>query len=258
MVMRQRWLPTLGWVFGSIPATALAGWTALLVVGASAGVAVLGAVQGILQATRCGPGGAGWLSGPGMDLGVGVVLAWALVQGGYGWYLRRCRRISRSLGLAVVELLPEAPALMVGLCRRQGVRATLRPLAFSVHVDTAWRSASTSPAAARAEFGRLYRWDYDRILADLRGQPVLLASSTFNRHDSAGALRAIAEGWGVQRPGPLLPAQPPCNSQARRGRDQLRMFGAVLSTRRVDRPAAWRCRLFDCLRAPGTPATLHR
>ncbi len=248
-ILRARWLAGLGWVFGSVPATALVGWTAFWVVCAAA--AAGGALLGLLRATGCGRGAADWPTGPGMGLGLAVVLAWAAVQAGYGCYRHRCRRLSRSLGLEVAYLVPECPALVAGLYRRKGVGARVRPLAFTIHVNTSWRApAGTSADEARRVFGDMYRADYDRILRELRGAPVLLASSTFNRHDSRLAVQAVDQGWAWQAAGPLLPAQPRLNGPKKRAKEQVRMFGAVVSRRRVDNPAAWRTRLFDCAAAP--------
>lgn len=253
-ILRARWLAGLGWVFGSVPATALAGWTACVVVGAAAAAVIAGTALGLLQAAGCVPGRTvGWFTGPGTDLGLAVVLAWAAVQAGYRWYLLRCRRLSTALGLQVVELMPECPALVAALYRRKGLPAEVRPRAFTIHVNTSWRAPDgMPPQQARQVFGELYTADYDRVLGELGGTPVLLASSTFNRHDSGMALQAMAEGWGWQAAGPLLPAQPRLNGPGKREREQVRMFGAVVSTRRVSSPGQWRARLFDCQHAAGT------
>lgn len=183
-------------------------------------------------------------------LALGYVAAWLVVAVGHQRRFSRCRRRSRSAGLQVVVLVPESPALMAWLYRRRGIAAAVRPLAYSIHVDPAWRApGGLGPLAAAREFGRRYRQDYDRILAGLQGLPVLVGSSTFNRHDSAWALRAAEGGWCQAMQGPLFPGAPARNGPRARARQQGRMFGGVASRRRVDRPQAWRTRMFDCFSA---------
>ena len=250
-ILAARWRHGLGWVFGSVPATAGVGWTAFAICGSAALLSTAGAVLQMIHPAPCTPGLTGWVGDAGMEWAVPVWGAWAVGQVGYYVYRWWCRRLSRGLGLKVAYLMPEAPSLVARLYRRKGIPATARQIAFTIHVNTGWRAPKGMPPdQARALFGELYRADYDRVLAALRGTPALVASSTFNRHDSPAAVRAMDEGWAWQAPGPLLPAQPRLNGPVTRARDQRCMFGAVLSDRRVDHADAWRSRLFDCAAAP--------
>ena len=182
-----------------------------------------------------------------------ALAAWWLLGVGHAAYLRLCRAVSRRIGLGVAVLVPEPVALTRWLHRRRGLPAPGARWAFSVHVDPTWPAPrGLSPEAAARRFGEAYRADYDRILGRLAGLDALVASSTFNRHDSLWTERALREGWGWQVAGPLFAVQPLGHRPAVRCRAQRRMFGGVVTGRRVDRREAWRTRLFACAgAAPG-------
>jgi hypothetical protein len=231
----------LAWVFGSYPAALMLEPTPLILLAASTvGAALLAA------------GPPCW-HGFGLAAS-GYITLWLLVAVGHGLAFGSCRRRSRLKGLSVVVMVAESPWLAEQVLRRRGIRAPRRLHVYALHVDPGWRPSNTSsPDAAAREFGRLYRRDYDRVLASLCGLPALVVSSTFNRHESTWTARASAEGWGRSWPGPLFRGAPRRHGPRARARQQLRMFGAVVSGRRVDRPDAWRTRLFDCM--AGHPAS---
>lgn len=225
------------------------------------GTAVLG------LAALCSLGGAarsvGLVPGPASPwiavTGLGLVIAgiFAAIELEYQRNLARCRTVSRErFHLSTIILVPENPRLATILHRRRGFRVPRVPrLAYSIHVDVTWpRPEGISPADAAKLWSALYRADYDQILTGMRGMDVLLGSSTFNRHESPETRRALREGWRQDAPGPLLPAQPATQAPWQRATTQCRMFGAVVSRRRVDAPQQWRTRMFLCLLAPRTPS----
>lgn len=178
--------------------------------------------------------------------GVLALAAAGMVATGHAAFFKLCRRRCRGWGLRVCVLVPESPALARRLHRRVGLELPVCAEAYSVHVDGAWRAPRVlEPGARRALFGQLYRADYDQVLSAQAGRGAVLCSSTFNRHESALTLRAAAQGSRRDALGPLLARQPARHSPGARRRQQRRMFGAVLTERRVDRPDAWRVRVFD-------------
>ena len=241
-----------GWL-GTYPAEMAIGALPWLIGAAAAGVALAFAclaVQGL--SGRIGAGsvslvGAGALLALAAALGFLVVAAHGVL---HQLFLGACRRRARAGGLAVLLLVPESPALARYLHGLRGLSVPRRAEAYSVHVDPAWRAPREVPAAERrALFGRLYAADYDRVLSALAGRDALVCSSTFNRHESPVTARAAEERWRVDGMGPLFPWQPRRHGPRARAREQRRMFGAVLTGRRVDRPGAWRVRVFDSARA---------
>lgn len=183
--------------------------------------------------------------------------AWLALLAGHAWVFAACRRKSRTAGLRVLVVVPESACFATWLCRRRGLAVPGRRDALAVHVDDAWRPpVGLTPEQSAREFGCQYRADYDRLLADLAGKPVLVLSSTFNRHESDWTRRAAAETWCQQSAGPLLAAAPSRHGPRRRVADQRRMFGGVVNEHRVDRPSEWRTRVFDCLGADGWTGAL--
>jgi hypothetical protein len=193
-----------------------------------------------------------WFRSPYRPFGVMDVLyaaVWIAVSVGSTVRFRRCRQRSRLAGLKVLVVVPESPRLLAWLCRRHAINLPRRRVVCTVHVDPEWRPTGPSPpTSAAAEFSLLYRKDYDTVLQALRGRPVLICSSTFNRHESQWTARAEADGAVATHRGPLFTAAPWRNGPRPRERQQRRMFGERISRRRVDHPLAWRTRIFDCLR----------
>lgn len=180
-------------------------------------------------------------------VGIAYLALWLAVAVGHDRCFAACRRRSRLAGLTVLVVVPESPRLAVRLFRRRGIEVAMPALACSVHVDPCWRPAGAlTPSAAAEAFGQRYRGDYDHLLLSLRGAPVLIGSSTFNRHESRWTEAAIAAGWGWQRSGPLFAGAARRNGPRTRATQQRRMFGGLVSSRRADRPEAWRTRVFDC------------
>jgi len=179
-------------------------------------------------------------------LSLTYITLWLTVAAGHTVCLSACRRACRTAGLEVVVIVPESPALARWVHRRRGICLPNRSGICSVHVDASLRPSSLAPEQSAAAFARKYRDDYDRLLAGSQGRSLVLASCTFNRHESAWTRQAMAEGWGQQWPGPLFAQAPRRNGPAARGAQQRRMFGAVVSHRRVDHAREWRTRAFDC------------
>ncbi len=183
---------------------------------------------------------------------VGLVAAayvalWLAVALGHALRFASCRQRSREGGLRVLVVVAESPWLAARLHRRRAIPLPRRPFACSVHVDPTWRPpGGLAPTEAAKEFGRQYRLDYDILLGGLRGLPVLVGSSTFNRHESAWTSAAVAAGWGWQRAGPLFSGAPPRHHASARARQQRLMLGGVVSGRPAHRWHSWRTRVFDC------------
>jgi hypothetical protein len=226
--------PSLAWLFGSYPAA-------------------LALERGPRFALAAAVAAAPFIIFPLPLRGVGLValaytVTWLAVVVGHAWQFACSRRRSRAAGLTVLVVVRESPRLAAWLHRRHGLPLPPRPCVCSVHVDPIWRPpGDLAPTLAAQAFGRQYRHDYDALLSGLRGFPVLVASSTFNRHESSWTASGMAAGWSRQRPGPLFASAPLRHRPDARARQQRKMFGDVISARRTDRPDAWRTRVFDCL-----------
>lgn len=183
---------------------------------------------------------------PASVLGLALIGASLLVEAQHRRLWRRCRELSRAHGLEVAVLVPELPRLSRFLHRLKGFEAPRTPRTLAIHVDPGWRPpAGVEGERAARLFGELYRRDYDLALKTIEGFPVLLGSSTFNRHESAETRRWREKGWSAEAAGPLLPwlplhEWPPGTNRAK----QRAMFGAIVSNRPVWRAGEWRTRLF--------------
>lgn len=231
---RHRWFLRLGTILGSYASMVVAGWLNVLLFLVGMGMV------------------ATWVG-----VGPGIVLFWLAVlmllflaqQFVYRVYIRRCRLVSHELGLRALEVVPESPRLMRSLHQRAGLELPLARVVLAVHVDPSWSARRSTPQEAAEEWKRAYREDWDRLLTGLAGRPVVLAISTFTRLESAATLRAREEGWRLDARGPLFAAHPKMFGLAARRRDQVRMFGGVVTERCVDSPVQWNIRVFDCARA---------
>lgn|GEM_PF-6519590 len=233
-LIRQRRFLRLGTVLGSYASMVAAGWLNVLTF----------LVAGGLVSTWVG------VMPDVVLLGLAALMLLLIVQQvGYRAYIHRCRHASRAFGLRALEIVPESPRLMRILHRQAGLELPEGYLALAVHVDPSWSSRGSTPQEAAEEWKRAYREDWDRLLAGLAGRPVVLAISTFTRLESTGTMRAREDGWRLDAPGPLFAAHPAMFGRAARRRDQVRMFGGVVTERRVDSPIKWNISVFDCARA---------
>jgi len=157
------------------------------------------------------------------------------------WVRLSVRPRARAAGYRALLLCPECPALARALHARVGIRMPRAPAVFSVHVDTAWRARpGESPADARRRFLAEYRADWDAVLRAAEGRAAVLCLSSFNLAATPG----MAGRMAAAVPGPLFPWQPRRHGPRARAAEQIRMFGGVVSARRVDHPSAWETRIF--------------
>lgn len=239
----------LGALFGSLPADLAEGANRWLPWGVLAGIALGLASLLLARGTVAGSVFLG-LGAAILALAVLGVLCCGGLAAGHLLYRSACRRRCRALGLTVRLIVPESPALARRLHRRIGLDVPRRSECYALHVDPLFSmDRAIPPDRRRAAFARLYRADYDRILDLATGRNALVCSSTFSRYESPATEAARAEGWRLDAAGPLLPWQPLRHRPRQRQVEQRRMFGAVLSRRRMEVPAAWRVLVFDCLAA---------
>lgn len=160
--------------------------------------------------------------------------------------LRRCRRISRELGLKTLVVMPLHPRLAARLYRsRLPLVATS---VVEVHVDTSvkWWSPDDPPElrATRAgdRFQTALHQDYAVVLDFLlpASPDWAFAVSTWHRMPAwipKVMARAQASDLAVIRPGPV-PAWIARGADRNRRQAQRRMFGALFG-RPVNDPACW-------------------
>lgn len=250
LLQRSAWLRS-GAVFGIYPATIGNHWACAVVGGAGLLVSFASPVFGTISVGPAGmvrPPVPLWLGA----IGLAVTCIWAAGGIGHELYRRRGLTLSRALGLQAALLLPESPTLLAWLHRRRfGFVVPSRTVAFSIHADLGWRApAGLPPEDAKRLWGDQYRHDYDQVLLALRGRSALLASSTYNRHESAETARARGEGWRQDASGSLFAYRVRAYKPRRRAKHQRDMFGGIVTTRAVNTPDAWRTRLFDLAAVP--------
>nr|WP_014107003.1 hypothetical protein [Sulfobacillus thermotolerans]AEP14340.1 hypothetical protein [Sulfobacillus thermotolerans] len=191
---------------------------------AVAGLIVLGGSVSLLT------GNAGLALGV-MDAGLGgLLLALGWEWGAQQW--------ARHRGFRVLYVLPSPSTWVARRLRRLGYSGPVATRLWEMHVNERERwTVIRDPARAVQAFRQAYTADRLRWLRE-RPDDVGLIICTFNRLPAAEwAALAQAGAWRVAAP--LDPRIPPVVTPRRQRTTQLRMFGAVVSSRNRRHPATW-------------------